>query len=81
MVKQRKRTIPKDRSLTIAVHQLRESADLDEVSVLFEPGKTNPSDGLTKILPDSKYLIDVMNGEIGHFGKDLDPQGPKREKR
>ena len=79
MVKERKRAIPKDRSLTIAIHQLRESADLDRVSVLFQPGKSNPSDALTKPLPDDKNLIDAMKGHIDNFGKDLDPLGPKRK--
>ena len=78
MVKERKRSIPKDRSLTIAIHQLRESLDQEEVSLLFEPGKTNPADALTKPLSDDRTLKSAMKGHITNFGKDLDPMAPKR---
>ena len=78
VIKIRKRAIPKDRSLTLAVYQLRESADMDNVNVLFTPGKVNAADGLTKPLSDLSSLFDIMKGKPSHIGKDVDPMAPKR---
>jgi hypothetical protein len=78
-VKLRKRAIPKDRSLTLTVHQLRESADEDGVTVKFTPGKVNIADGLTKPLPNYDNLKKVMQGQIADLGTEVDPLAPKRE--
>ena len=78
IVKLRKRQIPRDRSLTIAVYQMRESADLDQVNILFTPGKVNSADGLTKPLGDLTPLLEIMNGRASNLGADVDPLAPKK---
>ena len=71
IVKIRKRSVPKDRSLTICVHVLRESVDLDNLLVDFVPGKVNPADALTKPLSNMDTLLDLMKGMANNLGKSL----------
>ena len=78
IVKIRKRTIPKDRSMTICVHVLRECVDLDDIQVSFVPGRVNPADALTKPLSDMSPLLKIMTGEVANMGQDLDPISKKR---
>jgi len=78
-VKIRKRSVPKDRSLTLSVYILRECADLDRVTLCFVPGLANPADALTKPLSDMDNLIKLMRGEASNLGQEADPMGPKRE--
>ena len=83
-VKIRKRSLPKDRSLTLCVAILRESADDETVTVKFIPGLDNPSDALTKPLhaPQMQSLMKIMEGNgVNYLGLDFDPLSSKRDKR
>ena len=78
IAKIRKRTIPKDRSLTICLHILREMIDLDDLVVHFVEGKCNPADALTKPLMDLTKLYNLTQGFAKNIGEDFDPLAPKR---
>jgi len=75
----RKRSVPKDRSLTLSVYNLRECADLEKVTLCFVPGLANPADALTKPLSDMDNLVKLMRSEAINMGQEADPMGPKRE--
>ena len=78
IVKLRKRTVPKDRSLTICVHMLRELVDEDNLKLTFVEGKVNPVDALTKPLSDASPLIELMRGNASNMGAEVEPIGKKR---
>ncbi len=78
VIKIRKRSIPKDRSLTLCVHSLREMADLDGVELHFVEGKFNPADALTKPLTNMTPLLNLMNGKAVNMGEERDPLSAKR---
>ena len=78
-VKIRKRSVPKDRSLTLSVYILRECADLNKVNLNFVPGLSNPADALTKPMSSMDNLINLMKGEAANLGHEADPLGSKRE--
>ena len=78
IVKLRKRSVPKDRSLTICVHMLREIVDDDGLTVAFVEGRVNPADALTKPLTDATPLLQLMRGAAANMGAEVDPIGKKR---
>ena len=80
IIKIRKRSVPKDRSLTICVHTLREMVDHDDMGLHFVEGKVNPADSLTKPMTNMQSLLTLMRGTAVNIGEDHEPLAAKREK-